>query len=192
MHEAAAAASEQAPGPHGSNKHQQPPRSASGMKRAAAIRRLQSCAFAERCSHNTHTPHGSRGAFYLPGPSQSIARGSWSATDPHAIHEQRHMSVDRRFKPFFLDLLGRFQPFFFNTVLQSFLWQQGLNLIPPGSEPGLVGLKSKSTARSSGWLFPGRKGKIHFASALLCDKKDICPKELLLTCLASGNSSFSD
>lgn len=100
MHEAAAAAWEQLR-VRTHHKQQQPPCSASGMKRAAAIRRLQSCAYAERGSRSTHTPLSSRGAFYLSGPSQSIARGSWRAMDPHIIHEQRHMSGDRPFNPFF-------------------------------------------------------------------------------------------
>lgn len=158
------------------------------MNRAAAISGCKAAPMQRgpRRAH-AHSCQLQRG-FYLPGPSQSTATGSWRATDPHTMHEQRHMSVDRRFNPFF----PRFTRPYFNIVLQSFLWQQGLNLIGPGFKPGLEGLKSKSAARSSGRLFPGRKGKIHFASALLCDKKDICPKELLLICQASGNSSFSD
>lgn len=142
---------------------------------------------AHRAPEHAHSTQLQRGFLF----TRTISEHSQRQLESHTMHEQRHMSVDRRFNPFSLDLLCRFQPYF-NTVSQTFLWQQGLNLIPPGSEPGLVELKSKSAARSSGWLFPGRKGKIHFASALFCDKKDICPKELLLTCLASGNSSFSD
>lgn len=74
-----------------------------------------------KAPEHTHTPHSSRGAFYLPGPSQCIARGSCRVIDPHTIHKQRQIFIDRLYNPFFLDLRCWFLPYF-NVVLQTFLW----------------------------------------------------------------------